>query len=58
MINGNHNTGYDLICDICGYTVTGLDDFEEARDYAKENGWKTEKYTGAWENYCPKCQEG
>ncbi|HHV09994.1 MAG TPA: hypothetical protein GXX75_06930 [Clostridiales bacterium] len=58
MIDGNRAEGYDLICDICGHTVVGLDDFDEAKDYAKENGWRTEKYNGAWENYCPKCQEG
>ena len=58
MIIENYKDRYHLICDICGDTATGLDDFDEAVEYAKENGWKTEKYNGAWENYCPECQEG
>ena len=58
MIIGNYKDRYHLICDICGHTVSFFDDFDEATEYAKENGWKTEKYNGAWENYCPECQEG
>lgn len=58
MIDGNLQDGYELICDICGHTVTGLGDFDEAKEYAKENGWGLERFNGAWENYCPECQEG
>ena len=45
MIDGNLKKGYELICDICGYTVTGLYDFDEAKEYAKENGWADRKST-------------
>ena len=58
MIEGNLKNGYKLICDICGDTVEGLDDFDEAKEYANENGWGLERCNGAWENYCPECQEG
>ena len=50
--------GYDLICDICGNKEDGFYDFNEAVEYKKENGWKSEKYKGEWEDICPECQEG
>ena len=51
-------TSYDLICDICGHLECGHEDFDEAVEYKKENGWKSEKYKGEWEDVCPECQEG
>lgn len=58
MIDGNLYEGYDLICDICGHTVTGLECFEEALEYKKENGWIREyHHSGEWEDVCPECQE-
>jgi Fe2+ or Zn2+ uptake regulation protein len=50
--------GYDLICDICGHLEYGHEDFDEAVECKKENGWKSEKYRGEWEDVCPECQEG
>ena len=52
------NYGYKLICDICGYEADGFDTVDEAVEYKKENGWKSEKYRGEWEDICPECQEG
>lgn len=57
MIDGNLKEGYELICDICGYMVTGFDDFDEAKEYAEDNKWSREFTLGVWENYCPECQE-
>lgn len=50
--------GYDLICDICGRLEYGHEDFDETVEYKKENGWKSEKYRGEWQDICPECQEG
>jgi Fe2+ or Zn2+ uptake regulation protein len=47
---------YLLICDICGEGVDNLDDFHEAKEYAKENGWKIQKVADGWEDICPECQ--
>lgn len=47
----------ELACDICGYTVTSFDSFQEAVDYKKEDGWKSQKHKGEWEDICPECQE-
>jgi Fe2+ or Zn2+ uptake regulation protein len=50
---------YFLVCDICGEAVEkGFNDFNDAVDYKKENGWKSQKYKGEWEDVCPECQEG
>jgi len=50
---------YRLFCDICGEAVEkGFNDFNDAVDYKKENGWKSQKYKGEWEDVCPECQEG
>lgn len=48
----------ELTCDICGHCVSGFDDFQEAVDYKKENGWKSTRYRGEWEDICPMCQRG
>jgi len=48
----------ELACDICGYAVTSFDSFQEAVDYKKEDGWKSQKHKGEWEDICPECQEG
>jgi Fe2+ or Zn2+ uptake regulation protein len=47
-----------LVCDICGKEIDGFEDFHEAVKYKKENGWKSEKYKGEWQDVCPECQEG
>ena len=52
----NKNSNYELTCDICGYSVTGCDTFQEAVDYKKENGWKSQKVSDGWDDVCPDCQ--
>ena len=32
-------------------------DKQETLKFAKENGWKSQKYKGEWEDVCPECQE-
>lgn len=50
---------YHLICDICGEEAEeGFDDFYEAVEYKKTEGWKSQKRNGQWEDVCPDCQEG
>ena len=46
-----------LSCDVCGASVVPFDNFQEAVDYKKENGWKSQRYEGQWEDICPECQE-
>lgn len=52
----NGNNGYELMCDNCGYTVSGMDDFMEAVDYKKENEWKSRRVDDEWEDRCPNCK--
>ena len=50
--------GFELVCDSCGHTVSGLDDFNEGVEYKKDNGWKSRRNdTDEWEDICPNCQE-
>jgi hypothetical protein len=50
---------YYLICDICGEEADeAFDDFYDAVQYKKDNGWKSQKRNGQWEDVCPDCQEG
>lgn len=49
---------YILICDICGEgACKDFDDFYEAVDYKKKEGWKGKKINGEWQDVCPDCQE-
>lgn len=45
---------YSLICDICQGVET-FDEWDEAVDYAKENGWRIRKRNGGLEHTCPDC---
>lgn len=48
---------YHLICDICGEEAEEtFDDFYEAVQYKKAEGWKSQKRNGQWEDVCPGCQ--
>ena len=55
MINKG-NYGYKLTCEICGYETDGFDTFQEAVDYKKDEGWKSQKVADGWEDICPECQ--
>ena len=49
---------YSLTCDICQEEAPEqFFDFSEAVDYKKQNGWKSQKRKGEWEDVCPECQE-
>lgn len=49
---------YILACDICGTEEDEtFYDFYDAVEYKKENGWKSQKHKGEWEDVCPECQE-
>jgi hypothetical protein len=56
MIEKTDNNEYELICDICGDSIVGFDNFSEAVGYKKQEGWKSQKHNGEWEDVCPNCQ--
>ena len=48
-----------LFCDICGELANEVfDRFFDAVNYKKNNGWKSQKHRGEWEDVCPECREG
>lgn len=48
-----------LRCDICGdKALQDFDDFWDAVQYKKDNGWKVKKWDGEWTDICTECQEG
>ena len=49
-------SGYELQCDYCSNYVDDFDDFQEAVDYKKANGWKSVNINGEWTDKCPDCQ--
>lgn len=50
---------YSLYCDICGEKADKtFFEFQNAVDYKKSNGWKSQRHNGEWEDVCPECQEG
>lgn len=49
---------YKPVCDICGEAADeDFDEFMDAVDYKKQNGWKSQRYEGVWMDVCPECQE-
>lgn len=43
-------------CDSCDEILeTGTDDFAEAREAMKREGWKVRKIAGEWLHGCPNC---
>lgn len=57
MIDKN-NGAFDLICDICGECAEEtFDDFYDAVEFKKQEGWKSQKRSGEWQDVCPECQE-
>ena len=57
MIDRNGSM-FILTCDICAEEVVDdFDDFQDAVDYKKENGWKSQRRNGEWEDICPICRE-
>jgi Fe2+ or Zn2+ uptake regulation protein len=49
---------YSLVCDNCGEELDEqFDDFYEAVEAKKENGWKSKKVNGEWQDICPDCAD-
>jgi len=49
---------YVLICDVCEEDEVYFDDFNDAVDYKKANGWRSSlKRNGEWEDVCPECRK-
>lgn len=53
---------FALICDVCGEEVNGFETFEDALDYAQNEGWESDigKRLDLAEGYidiCPRCEE-
>ena len=47
---------FELICDHCEDSVDGFDEFDDAVQYKKNNGWKNIKSdSGQWFELCPVC---
>ena len=46
---------YELQCDYCSNYVDDFEDFQEAVDYKKANGWKSVKINEEWTDKCPNC---
>ena len=55
---------YNLICDECGLTINRDENkfggtfcsFDDAKNYAKNNGWQLRKENDRWINICPECK--
>ena len=57
MIDKYHGN-YRLICDICEEQADKeFDSFDDAVDYKRNNGWKSQKKYGEWQDVCPECQD-
>jgi hypothetical protein len=47
---------FELICDHCEDSVDGFDEFADAVQHKKDNGWKSVKGdSGSWYELCPDC---
>lgn len=52
-----YGSAYLLICDTCGDSDgKNYYDWDDARDAKKDNGWKSRKVKGEWEDVCEDCQ--
>lgn len=47
---------YYLICDVCGDAVI-FGSFGNAVEFKKDDGWKSQKHNGEWEDVCPECRK-
>lgn len=59
MIQREGKHDFALICDICSEpTEENFEDFWQAVKFKQNNGWKSQKRDGEWEDVCPECQAG
>ena len=59
MMISNDCGMYHLFCDTCGEKLFEVfHEFRDAVNYKKQNGWKSQKHRGEWEDVCPECLEG
>lgn len=54
MIERDYNL-YILVCDICGEEQT-YNDFQEAVEAKKKEGWQSKREKEQWMDICPECQ--
>lgn len=47
---------YELQCDYCSNSEE-FDDFYDAVNHKKANGWKSENIKDEWFDKCPECQK-
>lgn len=57
MIETRYGKGVVLVCEECGREVKYFDEFQDAVDYKKENGWKSQRDKDGWKDICPECRE-
>lgn len=50
-----HTSIFSPCCDVCGKTLSMVDDFYEALEEMEKAGWKRAQVNGEWENYCDEC---
>ena len=49
---------YTVVCDNCGEEIPdGFSGFDEAVEAKKDEGWKSRKVNGQWEDWCYDCLE-
>ncbi len=47
---------FSLYCDVCGREAEEtFFEFDEAVEYKKQNGWRSQRRKGEWEDVCPEC---
>lgn len=54
MIDRDYGSYYG-VCDACGTATEAYDDFQDALDGLKAEGWKITKIGDEWVHYCPTC---
>lgn len=49
---------FHLTCDVCQQEAgEAFFEFDEAVQHKKDNGWRSQRRNGEWEDVCPECQE-
>lgn len=57
MLSKNKN-GISFSCDSCPDGIeTDTDEFDEAMDFLREQGWVARKSGNTWQHLCPACKD-